>query len=778
MATLEHLPLRRVGEPLIRRKPRAMVRQPERNRPAHGSSVIRSAETLVETFKTVVPDGESDPSLIFKARVSGSIMDDSWGASKLELLAHSDDEVVILFSSDAELTSFRERATSYTAGPKGDQKNAPYSAFFDAIESLELIGPNDRIGPSLLAAGIIDTANFDPAGIYILDVELWRPEETDVELHISRVTDKFIENGGEILSEYRTDSGILFRVRGAGGNVEELFKYSEVSLIDYPPVPDLEQAGVPDITVGDLDNVNSPPDDAVCIGIIDSGVSAEHPLLNSVVVGSFGLGGLGSYDDRGHGTNVAAIAAYGDLDAMVREGEFSPRFKIASAKVVNQHGRFNEMDLAPKLTEQAIRRLHREFGCRVINMSLADPLKTVGHRGSIWSAMLDNIAVELDIVIIVSSGNSDKNRLSATYGNTIPDIYPSFLLEDENKILDPSGAINIITVGSIAHVNGLSDADAGRVELRVIAEHDQPSPFTRKGFGLRSTVKPDFVDYGGNAIFNGLNQRIDDGSSQPAAGILTLHNEYLVRLFDTVSGTSFSAPLLAYKAASLFQRFPDSSSNFIRSLLGVSAAAPTASVECLNEATDSQMTSIIGYGLVDIERALFSDDDRVVLVTEDSLEPDQFAVYELPIPADFQTTVGRRSISVSLAHNPPVRRSRKDYSGIRMQFDLIRGSDSDAVFEAYRALGPNENDPPKLENSKKCKLKPGINMRKPGSLQCGTFTMQRNVSGYGDTYYLVVRCIGGWANSVVENQNYAVSIMLQHEAEIRLHEQLRVRLEV
>lgn len=413
MATLNHLPLRRVGEPSNRRKPRPIIRQPNRDRPSHGAAVAQSAQTIVETFKAAIPLGVEDPALIFKARVSGAIMDDSWRTSQLELLGHSDDEVVILFSNDVELAAFRERAEAYAGGPRGEDKNAPYSSFFDAIESLESLGPNDRIGPSLLSGGLADVADFDPASIYVLDVELWRPEDADVDLFIFRVTDSFLNNGGEVLSEYRTDSGILLRVRGAGSNVSGLFSHSEVSIIDNPPVPDLEQSGVPDITVEDIENVNPPPADAECIGIIDSGISDQHPLLSSVVVGSFGLGGHGGYDDRGHGTNVAAIAAYGDLDAMVRQGQFSPRFKIASAKVVDQHGRFNDMDLAPDLTEQAIRRLHVEFGCRVINMSLADPLKTVGHRGSIWSEMLDTISVELDIIIIVSSGNSDRERLVA-----------------------------------------------------------------------------------------------------------------------------------------------------------------------------------------------------------------------------------------------------------------------------------------------------------------------------------------------------------------------------
>ena len=114
---------------------------------------------------------------------------------------------------------------------------------------------------------------------------------------------------------------------------------------------------------------------------------------------------------------------------------------------------------------------------------------------------------------------------------------------------------------------------------------------------------------------------------------------------------------------------------------------------------------------------------------------------------EFQETAGTREIRVALAFDPPVRRTRKDYIGVQMQFDLIRGSNAETVFNAYRELQKNddgelEETPPELVGRQKCDFSPSTNLRKPGTLQCGTFKAQRDISHYGDTYYLVVRCVG------------------------------------
>ena len=430
--------------------------------------------------------------------------------------------------------------------------------------------------------------------------------------------------------------------------------------------------------------------------------------------------------------------------------------------------------MAPSLIEESIRKLHREYGCRVINVSLADPERPVGRRGTIWSASLDTLARELDIIIVVAAGNTSSDALFKAHGNRIPEIYPAYLLDDANRLLDPSGALNVVSVGSIAHANGLEQDDG--VFIRQLARFDEPSPFTRKGPGLRGSIKPDLVDYGGTAVFDGGRQRMVNGRSKPSAGILTLHHEYQERLFSRFSGTSFAAPLVAFKAAFLMEKFPSKSANFIRMLLAQSADHPVASLERWRENELEDIHEVIGYGLSNLEQALFSDDDRVVLTAESSLTPDQFAVFELPIPKEFQRTKGTRSIRVSLAYDPPVRRTRKDYAGIGMQFDLIRDATLDEVYDAYRHIRRDEETPKQLKDRKKIKFHPSTNLRKSCSLQCGTFTRARYMSEFGDTYYLVVRCIAGWAVKDVKAQPFSVSVMMKHEVAIRLYEKVKVKL--
>jgi hypothetical protein len=56
----------------------------------------------------------------------------------------------------------------------------------------------------------------------------------------------------------------------------------------------------------------------------------------------------------------------------------------------------------------------------------------------------------------------------------------------------------------------------------------------------------------------------------------------------------------------------------------------------------------------------------------------------------------------------------------------------------------------------------------------GTFVAKRDISNYGDSYYLVVRCEGKWAAQLVEEQTFAVAVELWHEAELELYQQVAV----
>ena len=58
---------------------------------------------------------------------------------------------------------------------------------------------------------------------------------------------------------------------------------------------------------------------------------------------------------------------------------------------------------------------------------------------------------------------------------------------------------------------------------------------------------------------------------------------------------------------------------------------------------DDATRTVCGHGQVDLERAAFSDDARVVLYGEDELATDHFAVYRIPILEPFQTERGETS---------------------------------------------------------------------------------------------------------------------------------------
>ena len=238
--------------------------------------------------------------------------------------------------------------------------------------------------------------------------------------------------------------------------------------------------------------------------------------------------------------------------------------------------------------------------------------------------------------------------------------------------------------------------------------------------------------------------------------------------FTAGSGTSYAAPRVAFSAAQILSRFPDASANLIRALLVILNATRERMRLLGNDAT----RAVCGYGQVDLERAAFSDDARVVLYAEDELAIDHFAVYRIPIPEPFQTERGERCIRVTLVYDPPVRHTRTDYAGVGMSFRLIRGCAPGLIFEHYHKRSKEEDPFPELACRYDCSLSPGPQAREKGTVQCATATFKRNLAKYG---YLAVRCNGGWA-SFADRQHFAVVVEISHKAEVQLYARIRERI--
>ena len=347
------------------------------------------------------------------------------------------------------------------------------------------------------------------------------------------------------------------------------------------------------------------------------------------------------------------------------------------------------------------------------------------------------------------------------------------MLEAGNRLLEPAGAINVITVGSLAQGEGLDADMADDVRVRPITRANEPSPFSRVGPGLGGGTKPDLVDIGGTLIFDPVVARLRGGEDQPSAGVLTLNHNFLNRLFTAGSGTSYSAPRVGFSAGQILARFPDASANLVRALLVNSAEVPPEASERLQMLGSEAVRSVCGHGLIDLERAGFSDDARVTLYAEDKLPLDHFAVYRIPIPEVFQEGNSERTIRVTLAYDPPVRHTRNDYAGVGMSFRLVRGCEPNFIFEHYRKRADVEGPFPEMAGRFNCKFEPGPKAQEKSSVQRASVTFQRGIEQYGDSYYLVVRCEGGWATHV-DRQPFAVVVELLQRAEVRLYELLGV----
>jgi hypothetical protein len=165
--------------------------------------------------------------------------------------------------------------------------------------------------------------------------------------------------------------------------------------------------------------------------------------------------------------------------------------------------RFPDGHRPEKLVEAAIRHLHQHQQCRVFNLSAGDSAQVYsGGRQFAWAEVLDQLARELDIVIVVSAGNVEVPPLpdgSASGRDALQaSVRDARLRESTTRICSPGTAGIAITVGALAR----SDAPHTSGTLAA-APVGAPAPFSRVGPGYEAkesqrSVKPDVVAYGGN----------------------------------------------------------------------------------------------------------------------------------------------------------------------------------------------------------------------------------------------------------------------------------------
>ncbi|GJM03904.1 MAG: hypothetical protein DHS20C08_24050 [Rhodomicrobium sp.] len=737
----------------------------------------KDLENAIAKQRAERPPQFVDPSLILRVKMDGIIMEDVWEKLGLTLLSSDEDNTIVLFSSDEQLIEFRERLEAYDGPIPAGQIGRRFESFINRIADVGTLEPRDRLGVRMKEAGFSEIEDLLDGEIYTVDIELWEFGSREMRCAKADQIIEFIDNhNGSVFDHYSGPSITMIRVSTSGEALKTIFSIPEVAFVDLPPEPDIETNQLVELTLGKVPELAPADENLPVVAVLDSGLN-DHPFLKDIILAHVAYPKeLGQADNLGHGTAVSGVVALGDLSSQLSQSNIHRVAKLISIKVVTDNAQFPDKQTLPTQMRQAIESVHTEYGCRIFVISLGDS-KAKFEKGRVgpWAATLDEIARELDVLIFISAGNrcprsGDDVEEGVTH-------YPGYLLEEANELFEPAGAVNAVTVGSIAHANGLESKHGDDAHVQTIADFGQPSPFTRTGPGAAGIAKPDFIDYGGTMIFNAVTAQLQDAKQIASTGLITTNNNFFNQLLVSKSGTSISTPMLANKAAQMLRRFPDASANLIKALMAGSASVPEEADRVLSGYNEKDVAKICGNGVVDPLKAAYSDDHRVILYAEDKLEMDQFAVYQIPIPNEFQSR-GQRTIRVSLSFDAPVRRTRAEYIGTKMNFRVVRGCPVNQVFEHFRTHTGEDTEPADIGDRFMCKLKPGSRSRDKNTLQTGAVTFSKDTEDYGDEYYLIVRCVSGWASEQELYQKFAVVVELEHQEQVQIYARLQARVNV
>ncbi len=727
-------------------------------------------------------------------------------------------KAVVAFRDDADLTQFKQALADYQAGPRrgiNPKTKKPYKTTkWDVLEYVEADqmrswSKADRIGPRLRQLAGDQAQRLERGRLYVVDVELWHRGTQQAATSDLRELAGFIQeqhgSAEKILDKYPGESICLAKIAVRGAKLSRLLELPIVAEVDLPPVPVFAPIQAHRATRRDFPTPPRPDPDGPRLCILDSGITANHPLLAANVGHTEAVltTDTDPSDQHGHGTMVGGLAVFGNVRACYATGSFSSPITLFSARVLNDRNEFDEERLIINQMRAAIEAFVAEpYDCRVFNLSLGSQTSVFENgnlRQTHWAEALDNLARELKVLLVVSSGNNPAVRTEDPgEAERILRSYPAMILESEARISDPGTAALAITAGSIVEHDTPSvrhGADHNDI-VRPVAQHDRPSPFTRTGPGVADAIKPEFVDYGGNLVFSGLLKQWRIGK-EPGTAVMSFSREPLRKLFAYDVGTSFAAPRIARIAAILWHRLRnqlggDPHPNLVRAVLATTAIIPEEARGCLEAEQNHAAIKSCGYGLLDEELSLESADRRVTLIAQGTVQLDQFVIYEIPIPPEFADAPGGRSITVGLAFDPPVRRRRQEYLGVHMDFYVIRGKTLKEVNNAYRAVGPHEEADAAIQGACKLTFEPppqprgGGYVRKKSTLQQGVHIFkQRGGHDYGDVYYLVVRAERKWAPAEIETQDYAVAVALQADdtqlysvVEVQIRQRLRARAQV
>lgn len=652
---------------------------------------------------------------------------------KFEIVAEQEEGYVIVASEDIQLTQFRAMAQGFATTVRGSATIAQVYTLFD--------DPNqrDRLERILSERLMVSWGNIDDGQSYIVDIgiactgteqvpprpkrgvrttdaqweakqrewsdkrnhayDAWDEIKMERESSVQRFAEFYqaeiihLTDGADFEAGVLPDS-FTVRLKISGKGLKDF-------VLNYPfifEVVEPEDIALPQLYGQSATEVSpsvvpiAPDADAPAVCVIDSGIQEGHILLQPSIDRATSYCFLPNENTTavadevapgGHGTRVAGAVLYGEN--IPTEGAPKLPFWIQNARVLNANNGMPVQLFPPAVLRKAVEQFNDSpRQTRIFNHS-------INARGycrtlymSSWAAEIDQLCNERDVLIVQSAGNLALQGPSPLLGisdhlNAGRD-YPVYLGANSARVANPAQSLQALTVGSIAY-----DA-IQHGAWRTFATHPSaPSAFSRTGPGIWNVIKPEIVEYGGDAVrTNNTPANIQAGGVIPAAcpNLVrsTLHSPGPAADRDTV-GTSYAAPKVARIAAQLQRTLPSESALLYRALIVQSAQWPNWAEDILSRLRSPQLNitwaekqelfaastnafRCLGFGVPDETRATTNTDHRTTIITngEARIHAGECHIYQVPIPPQLRQQADEFDvrIDVTMSYVAQPRRTRRN----------------------------------------------------------------------------------------------------------------------
>ncbi len=756
---------------------------------AHGQYLGEALATAAEIART--NPGAEDGRIILKLNYSGNLDLSNIKKHGVEFISQEDKTVCVVFASEQGLVEFADHL-SKLGGSQDDELS--YRQILLALDGVGNWSRKDRESWALNHFGL------PKSELFFLDVELWPvgvehgPERLQT---IQNFEQWLSAQGIRRVDRVNRDSLVLYRIEVSQQQASLVLEHRDVRQVDLLPRSGITYQQMDVALDPHSSGISAPAPGASRICVLDSGVNSNHPLLQP----AFGeaesyIEGQGPEDDVGHGTAVAGIILYGNLEECLAANSWLPEVWLYSGKVMMKAPDADGMAVFDTQTieqtlEKAVSYFTEERGCRIFNVSLGNEYAPyTGRHIQGMAYTLDRLARQYNILFVVSAGNFGGTE-------TLPrsdwrSEYPEYLLADESRIIDPAPALNVLTVGALAnHTATANEQRHGEREVNELspAMEDQPSPFTRHGPSLRGAFKPDLMAHGGNLASPMRRQGEQWRKINQRLGVLTLNHHFLgATLFKDISGTSFAAPYISHLAGRLLNFYPNASANLLRAMLVNHADVPDACRAPFPDELYNRIRDVTGYGKVNVDTLFRSTDYEAVLLAEDSILNDSHQFYELPLPDSFlRSSRAARQLRVTLAYCPPVRTTRVDYVATKISYRLVKGRSLSEV-QRYFNQALKKDVEKTIPDASPGKRKITSQEREKGTVQSSVWEF-RQLSTKNKWFVVVTRQDKDWGTllckeaeeyalvvTVSDRENQEAQLYIQVQARIREQARIRARL--